>query len=158
MLRYLPIALALATAPAAAQEVKRNGTPASPILTSAEVAAGARTVYVSGLTPDVADPAAAEGSPARFGDTETQARSVFKKIQAALATHGLDMGDVVMMHVYLVAPPGQPRMDFQGMMKAYLEYFGTAAQPNKTARTTIQVPALAGPDFLVEIEAIAVAK
>ena len=61
-------------------------------------------------------------------------------------------GDVVMMRVYLVAPPGQPRLDFQGMMKAYREFYGTAAQPNKPARVTMQVAALVGPHYLVEVE------
>jgi len=106
---------------------------------------------VSGLLPDAIDPALPDG-PAKFGDTETQSRSVFKKINAALAAEGMDAGDVVMMRVYLVAPPGQPRLDFQGMMKAYREFYGTAAQPNKPARVTMQVAALVGPHYLVEVE------
>jgi enamine deaminase RidA (YjgF/YER057c/UK114 family) len=60
--------------------------------------------------------------------------------------------DVTMMRVYLVAPPGAERMDFAGMMRAYKEMFGTADQPNKPARVTVQVAALAAPQFLVEIE------
>ena len=37
------------------------------------------------------------------------------------------------------------------MNEAYRQFFGTAAQPNRPARMTTQVPKLAGP-FLVEIE------
>jgi enamine deaminase RidA (YjgF/YER057c/UK114 family) len=44
-------------------------------------------------------------------------------------------------------------MDFQGMMKAYREIYGTAEQPNKPARLTVQVAALGNANFLVEIEA-----
>jgi enamine deaminase RidA (YjgF/YER057c/UK114 family) len=34
-------------------------------------------------------------------------------------------------------------------------FFGTPAQPNIVARTTVQVAALANPGFLVEVEATA---
>ena len=76
------------------------------------------------------------------------------KVEAALKDQGLGLGDVVMMRVFLVAPPGQ-RMDFAGMMKAYREFFGTAAQPNKPARSTMQVGGLVDPGWLVEIEVTA---
>ena len=58
--------------------------------------------------------------------------------------------------VFLVAPAGQ-RMDFAGMMKAYREYFGAPNQPNKPARSTMQVAGLVDPDWLVEIEVTAAA-
>jgi enamine deaminase RidA (YjgF/YER057c/UK114 family) len=149
------LAVGLAAAPVAAEAPKRMGPPDSPIAASVEVPAGSRLVYVSGQVPDVVNAAAAEGDVARFGDTETQTRSVIKKIEGVLKQHGLGLGDVVMMRVFLVAPPGQPRMDFAGMMKAYREFFGTAAQPNKPARSTMQVAGLVDPGWLVEIEATA---
>jgi enamine deaminase RidA (YjgF/YER057c/UK114 family) len=147
--------LALAAAPASAQAPKRNGPPESPIAASVEVPAGSRLVYVSGQVPGVVDEAAAAGSPQRFGDTETQTRSVIRKIEGVLKTHGLGLGDVVMMRVFLVAPPGQPRMDFAGMMRGYSGSFGTKDQPNKPARSTMQVGGLVDPGWLVEIEATA---
>ena len=64
-------------------------------------------------------------------------------------------GDVVMMRVFLVAPPGQARMDFAGMMTAYREFFGTEAQPMRPARSTMQVAGLVDPGWLVEIEVTA---
>jgi len=147
--------LALAISSSAAAEVpKRIGAEAAPISTSVSVPTGSRLVYVSGTVPDVADAAAPEGSTARFGDTETQTRSILKKIDAALAAQGLGLGDVVMMRVFLVGPPGQ-RMDFAGMMKAYREFFGTVKQPNKPARSTMQVTGLVDPGWLVEIEVTA---
>jgi len=151
-------ALGVATAPAQAQEVRRLGAAESPIAASVEVPGGSRLVYVSGSVPDPVDAAAPAGSVQRYGDTAAQTRSVLNKIQAQLGRHGLGLGDVVMMRVFLVAPPGQPRMDFAGMMTAYREFFGTAAQPNRPARSTMQVAGLVDPGWLVEIEVTAAAR
>jgi enamine deaminase RidA (YjgF/YER057c/UK114 family) len=133
----------------------RLGNAASPISSSVLVPPGHGRVYVSGTVPDVADPAAPEGSPARSGDTETQTRSILRKIGNELAAHRLGLNNVVMMRVFLVAPPGQQRMDFAGMMRAYREAFGTAAVPEKPARSTMQVAGLVDPGWLVEIEVTA---
>ena len=143
---------------AQAQEVRRIGAADAPISASVEAPAGSRLVHVSGTVPDPVDAAAAAGSVARFGDTATQTRSVMGKIEAQLRQHGMGLGDVVMMRVFLVAPPGQEGMDFAGMMTAYRESFGTAAQPNKPARSTMQVAGLVDPGWLVEIEVTAVAR
>lgn len=133
----------------------RVAADGSPIATSVLVPAGSRLVYVSGTVPDALDKSAPPGSPARFGDTEAQTRSVLGKIERALSAHGLGLGDVVMMRVFLVAPAGAARMDFAGMMRAYRERFGTAAQPAKPARSTTQVAGLVDADWLVEIEVTA---
>jgi enamine deaminase RidA (YjgF/YER057c/UK114 family) len=138
----------------AADGPHRIGSAQAPISTSVSVPPGSRLVYVSGTVPDVVDPNAPDGSVARFGDTETQTRSVLKKVEAALAEQGLGLGDVVMMRVFLVAPAGQ-RMDFAGMMRAYRETFGTPKQPNKPARSTMQVAGLVDAGWLVEIEVTA---
>ena len=147
----------LAPASAGAETPKRMGAPESPIAASVEVPGGSRLVYVSGQVPDAINPAAAAGSAERFGDTEAQTHSVIKKIEGVLKAHGLGLGDVVMMRVFLVAPPGQPRMDFAGMMRGYRAYFGTPGQPNKPARSTMQVGGLVDPGWLVEIEVTAAA-
>jgi enamine deaminase RidA (YjgF/YER057c/UK114 family) len=152
-------AAALLAGPLQAQDnaaaIRRVGPAESPIMGSVEVPAGSRLVYVSGTVPDAADANAAQGSAARYGDTATQTRSILHKIEAQLRQHGLGLGDVVMMRVFLVAPPGQPRMDFAGMMTAYREFFGTPAQPNRPARSTMQVAGLVDPGWLVEIEVTA---
>jgi enamine deaminase RidA (YjgF/YER057c/UK114 family) len=153
-LAILAGALLLASA-GEAKEVRRLGAPESPISASAEVPAGSRIVYISGTVPDVIDPSAPTGSAQRYGDTAAQTRSVLRKIEAQLELHGMGLGDIVMMRVFLVAPPGQSRMDFAGMMTAYREFFGTAAQPNKPARSTLQAAGLVDPGWLVEIEATA---
>ena len=145
----------VASADSLAEAPKRIGPDASPISTSVSVPPDGRLVYISGTVPEVIDASAPEGSVARFGDTETQTKSVLRKVEAALKDQGLGLGDVVMMRVFLVAPPGQPRMDFAGMMKGYREFFGTAAQPNKPARSTMQVAGLVDSGWLVEIEVTA---
>ena len=143
-----------ATAPLA-EMPRRLGPVASPLSTSVSVSPHSRLVYVSGTVPDVVDAAAPEGSAKRFGDTEVQTRSVVAKIAAALGEQGMSLSDVVMMRVFLVAPAGSARMDFAGMMRGYRASFGTSTQPNKPARSTMQVAGLVDPGWLVEIEVTA---
>ena len=158
MRRLLLIAFALATGActtAGAQDMRRLGAADAPIMSSVEVPAGSRLVYVSGTVPEAIDTSAPAGSVQRYGDTAAQTRSVLRRIEAQLGRHGLTLGDVVMMRVFLVAPPGAGRMDFAGMMTAYREFFGTAAQPNRPARSTMAVAGLVDPGWLVEIEVTA---
>ena len=154
-MRRLILAIGLLAAAGEAKEVRRLGSAESPISASAEVPAGSRIVWISGTVPDVVDAAAPAGSAQRYGDTAAQTRSVLRKIEAQLKQHGMGLGDIVMMRVFLVAPPGQSRMDFAGMMTAYREFFGTEAQPNKPARSTLAAAGLVDPGWLVEIEATA---
>ncbi|MEO5809123.1 MAG: RidA family protein [Sphingomicrobium sp.] len=135
--------------------VRRIGAAGVPISASVQVPPESRIVYVSGTVPDAIDPKAPEGSPARYGNTYAQTRSILDKIEVILREQRMGMEDIVMMRVFLVAPPGQARMDFAGMMRAYIERFGTAAQPNKPARSTMQVAGLVNPGWLAEIEVTA---
>ena len=131
-------------------QVKHLQTPAAAIASA--VWAG-DTLYVSGQLANPVTPAdAAKGIPAVFGDTKAQSLSSLMKIEAVLKEQGLSMGNVVMMHVYLAADPAMGgKMDFAGMMAAYTQYFGTKEQPNKPARSTVQVAALVAAGALVEI-------
>ncbi|MBA2466069.1 MAG: hypothetical protein H0V46_00490 [Sphingomonas sp.] len=147
--------LAACTPAVGQRPVVRIGPAESPIAASVAVAPAAGLVYISGSVPDAVNPAAPAGSVERYGDTETQTRSVLNKLDAALGAHGLSLADVVMMRVFLVAPAGQQRMDFAGMMRAYRERFATPQQPNKPARSTMQVSGLVDPGWLVEIEVTA---
>ena len=154
------VTLAAGAAPAQdpGSEIRRIGAPDAPIMSSVEVPPGSRLIYVSGTVPDPVDANAPQGSVQRYGDTAAQTRSVLRKIAAQLRRHHrLELADVVMMRVFLVAPPGQERMDFAGMMTAYREFFGTAAQPLRPSRSTMQVAGLVDPDWLVEIEVTAAA-
>jgi len=158
--RLLPLCLLLAPLAAPAAEVVRHKLPNNstfPISAAVEVPAGATTVYLSGMVPTVADPAADPRSIAAYGDTRAQTLSVLAVIEAQLKAIGLGMGDVVKMQVFLVGDPAnEGRMDFAGFMQGYSQHFGTEAQPRLPVRSTMQVAALANPGFLVEIEVTAV--
>jgi len=107
-------------------------------------------LYLSGML----DSSVAKSQP---GDTETQTVHALENIRHALEEQHLSMGDVVLMHVYLAGDPAQGgKMDFAGFMKGYSQFFGTKDQPNKPARSAMQVAALALPGALVEIEVTAV--
>ena len=116
------------------------------------------TLYLSGQLASPVTPAdAAKGTEAVYGDTKTQAASALAKIQALLKEQGLDMKDVVKMTVFLAGDPAKGgKLDFPGLQASYTQYFGTADQPNKPARSAVQVAALAAPWALIEIEVVAV--
>ncbi|MBP0494972.1 RidA family protein [Roseomonas indoligenes] len=161
MIRALTLAaiLSAATLPAVAQEVTRHRTPGSnfPIAMAVEVPAGRTQVLVSGMVPAVANADAPRNSVLSFGDTRAQTKSVLDRIEAALRSIGLGLGDVVRMQVFLVGDPDKGgRMDFDGFMAAYTERYGTPAQPNLPARSVMQVAGLVNPGWLVEIEVTAV--
>ena len=115
------------------------------------------TFYLSGQLASPVTPAdTGKGTPADYGDTKAQAASVFAKIQTALKEQGLDMKDVVKMTVFLGPDPKTGKLDFADMQAEYVKYFGTKDQPNKPARSAVQVAALAAPWALLEVEVIAV--
>jgi enamine deaminase RidA (YjgF/YER057c/UK114 family) len=116
------------------------------------------TLYLSGQLASPVTPAdPAKGTPAVYGDTKAQAFSALTKIQALLKEQGLDMKDVVKMTVFMAGDPALGnKLDFAGMMASYMQFFGTKEQPNKPARSAMQVAALAAPWALIEIEVIAV--
>jgi enamine deaminase RidA (YjgF/YER057c/UK114 family) len=142
---------------ASAGDIVRRTNPTFPISNSVTVPAGSQLVFVSGTLADVADDKAPAGSIERLGDTATQARSVLGKIAKELAAAGLTMGDVVKMNVFLVGDPRKDgKMDFEGLMQAYLQVYGPGAyEKSLPARTTVQVAGLPLPGALVEIEVIA---
>jgi 2-iminobutanoate/2-iminopropanoate deaminase len=99
------------------------------------------------------------GSTGQGADTAAQTAATLASLKAQLAKQGLNFGDVVQAHVFLVGDPAKGgKMDFAGMNSSWFKEFGTAEQPNKPARAAFQVAALAGSSDLVEIEFIAVKK
>jgi enamine deaminase RidA (YjgF/YER057c/UK114 family) len=135
---------------ATAQTVKHIQTPNSAIASAVWVG---DTLYLSGQLPSPATPAdRAKGTPAVWGNTQAQSESAFSKIEALLKEQGLGMGDVVMMRVYMTTDPATGKLDFAGMNTAYGKFFGTDAQPNKPARSTVQVAALVSQGALLEVE------
>ena len=128
-----------------------------PISQGVWVPAGYDTLYLSGNLPPVVDPSAPKGSLQAYGDTQTQTVGLLKRIQQALAAQKLSLGDVVMMHVFLAGDPTKDgKLDFAGFMAGYSQFFGTKEQPNKPARSAMQVAALVAPGALLEVEVIAV--
>ncbi len=128
-----------------------------PISAAVTVRGDLDTVYVSGALPSVIDKEAPKGSLAAYGNMETQTVSTLTSIKGTLARLGLDLSNVVKMTVFLVGDPANGnKVDFAGMMAGYTQFFGTAEQPNKPARSAVQVAALVVPGALVEIEVIAV--
>lgn len=133
------------------------GDPKFPIAAAVTVPAGYATSYLSGNLPDIANPDAPKGSVEAYGNTETQTASVLAKLGATLEKLGLGFGDVVSVTVFLVGDPAKGgAMDFAGMNAAFSKVFGSETQPNKPARSTVQVAALVLPGALVEIDLIAV--
>lgn len=140
--------------------VKHANTPPGLILQSATVKAGATTLYLSGQLASPIDPSKktppAQLTMADLGDTKTQTVSVLNKIKAILAEHGFAMGDIVKLTVFVAGDPAlNGKMDFAGMNEGFKQFFGTPANPGTVTRSTVQVAALAGPPYLVEIEATA---
>ena len=138
-------------APAAAQSITHIQSEGSGIASGVWVG---NTLYLSGQLPSPVTPAdRAKGIPAVYGTTQAQAENAFTKIQTLLKEQGLGMGDIVMMRVYMAADPAMDnKLDFAGMNAAYAKFFGTAEQPNKPARSTVQVAALVATGALLEIE------
>lgn len=135
---------------AMANDIVRTPAPGNfPISTVVEVPSNLKTYYLSGVVPSKLE----DGT---FGNTEAQTVSVLKGIEGVLKSKGLEMSDVVKMQVYLVTDPALGKMDFDGFMKGYTQFFGTEAQPNTPARSAFEVKALYLPEWFVEIEVIAV--
>ena len=156
-IKHLPLlAVALIVSlTASAQNTKQIPLPASQNPSNANLPVSAAvwagdTLYVSGwLDPDIKT----------HPDTTSQTVGLLKDIQKFLESQKLTMGDVAMVHVYLGGDPAKDgKMDIAGMTAGYTQFFGTKEQPNKPARSTVQVAALVGPAYLVEIEVIAARK
>ena len=150
--------LASAAGAASAADIVRHSLGPNnnfPIARAVQVPAGKTIFFHSGTTPAPLDPKATPGSPEYWGDTKTQALSVFARLKESLTSLGLDFKDTVAMTVYLVGDPAKGgKMDFEGFMAAYTQYFGTKDQPNLPARSAVQVAALNQPGMLVEIEVV----
>jgi enamine deaminase RidA (YjgF/YER057c/UK114 family) len=149
---------ATAAGAAAGQAVVRTPLPDGndfPISAAVTVKAATDTVYLSGTLPPVTDKDAPKGSAAAYGDMTTQTVGALNAIKSTLARLGLGMGDIVKMTIFMIPDPKDNKLDFAGMMAGYTQFFGTKDQPNKPARSAVQVAALALPGPMLEIEVIA---
>jgi enamine deaminase RidA (YjgF/YER057c/UK114 family) len=136
-------------------EVKRVGDAKS--MFSSVVWVG-DTAYLSGtMAPVDYQPDKAKGTPAGYnGDTKAQAIGAIKAIEKQLKGVGLGLGDIVQMQAFLTGDPAKDdKMDLDGWNEAYRMFFGTAEQPNKPVRATVQVAHLVLPTGRIEIMVIA---
>jgi enamine deaminase RidA (YjgF/YER057c/UK114 family) len=141
----------LAAKPKAMIERTQN-SPTAVISSTVTVPPGSKIVYLSGSVASPLDPA----KPEDLGDTKAQTLSILTKMKATLEGMGMTMGDMVKMNVFLVGvPEREGKMDSPAMNEVFKTFFGTPEQPNKPARSTVQVAALGRPYVLVEIEGIA---
>jgi enamine deaminase RidA (YjgF/YER057c/UK114 family) len=122
-----------------------DGLSQNPAFSNVAVVSGSvRTIYVGGQ--DAVD---AEGNVVGIGDIAAQTGQVLRNLRTALAAAGAGPEHVVKWNV-LVAE-GQ---DFAGGYAAFQRVWGD--QPNPPVITAAVVKGLAHPDFLVEMDAIAV--
>lgn len=134
-----------------------TGSAQSPISSGVAVPENRAYYWTSGTVPPALNSSAPAGSRERYGDTRTQAIGVLRAIEGLLRERGLSLGDVVYMRVYIAPDKTKSNTyDFQGWFDAYAQFFANAANPVKVARSTVGVAALVNPDWLIEIEAVAV--
>lgn len=122
-----------------------DGLHKNPAYTQAVVVAGnVKTVYVGGQ--NAVD---ASGKIVGKGDINAQTEQVLKNLETALAVGGAKLEHVVKWNVYIVQ--GQsPLPGFEAFRRVWGD------RPNPPTITVLFAAGLAHPDFLVEIDAIAV--
>ena len=148
---------AAAASAAPPEEVAFSGSAESPISAAVAIPAGQALYLTSGTVPPVADEKAPEGHPARNVNKQTQGAGALRQIEARLKEAGLTLKDVVYLRVYIAADKNKEgKFDYQGWFDAYAKFFGTAENPVKPARSTVGVASLVRPEWLIEIEAVAV--
>ena len=137
--------MASAGQPGRVQYLNPDDLPRSAAFSNVVVVTGAvKTVYVGGQ--DAVD---ASGAVVGKGNLRAQAEQVLKNVQTALAAAGAGLEHVVKWNVYIVQ--GQP---LQEGFDVFRRVWGD--RPNPPAITGMFVAGLAHPDWLCEIDAIAV--
>jgi enamine deaminase RidA (YjgF/YER057c/UK114 family) len=131
--------------PGSVQHLQPAGLPNNPAFTNVIVVTGpVKTIYIGGQ--DAVD---ASGQIVGKGDIKAQTEQVFENLQTALAAAGADLEHVVKWNIYIVQ--GQP---IQAGFEVFQRVWGRRQNPPTI--TGVFVAELANPDFLVEIDAVAV--
>jgi enamine deaminase RidA (YjgF/YER057c/UK114 family) len=103
-----------------------------------------KTIYIGGQ--DAVD---ASGTIVGKGDVKQQVEQVFKNLQSALKASGAELEHIIKWNIYI--RQGEPlRPAFEVSQQIW------GGRPNPPAITVMFVAGLANPDFLVEMDAIAV--
>jgi enamine deaminase RidA (YjgF/YER057c/UK114 family) len=117
----------------------------NPAFTNVIVVTGSvKTLYVGGQ--NAVD---ASGTIVGIGDIKAQTEQVLKNIQAALSAGGARLEHVIKWNLFVVQ--GQP---LQAGFEVFQRVWGR--RPNPPAITMAFVAGLANPNFLVEMDAIAI--
>ncbi len=125
-----------------------DGLPKPDIYRQVAVASGSRTVYLSGQVARDAD-----GEPVGVGDLAAQVEQAVRNVNTAVTAVGGTFADIAKLTVYVVDLQPEKLDAFgEGVMRAAIDL---GIDPTK-AVTLLGVAALAEPDLLVEIEAVAV--
>ena len=119
-----------------------SGSPYEPVFGYSRAVRAGHTVYVAGTVAWGDD-----GKVAGAGDMYAQARQAIRNIEKALSQAGASLRDVVLTRTYIT-----DMSRFEEVARAHGEAFGDI----RPAATLVEVSALAEPEMLVEIEAIAV--
>ena len=101
-----------------------------------------KLVFISGMTARRAD-----GTIAGIGDIEAQTRQVCENIKSAVEAAGGTMDDICRVDVFV-----RNIEQFDKIHKVRREYFGSPPP----ASTMVEVTKMVSPDYLIEINAIAV--
>lgn len=109
------------------------------------VATGSRMVFVAGQEPEDEN-----GDLIGPGDLAVQARQVFDNLGRALAAAGARPQQVTKITIFVA---GYRREQLATIEEARVTLFGD----HKPADTVVGVQALSRPEYLIEVEAIAVA-
>jgi enamine deaminase RidA (YjgF/YER057c/UK114 family) len=117
-----------------------SGSKWEPVLGYSRAVKAGNTIYVSGTVGVAPDGSVPEG-------VYDQARCALDIICKALAEAGARPEDIVRTRIFMTDVT-----QFDELAKAHGERFGTI----RPATTVVEVRALVAPEFLVEIEAVAV--
>jgi reactive intermediate/imine deaminase len=135
----------MALAQGNAPQIKRTNPPALSTPTGythvVEVSGPGKTIYIAGQVAFDK-----EGKVVGAGDMKAQAEQVFKNLEAALSAAGAKFSDVVKMNTYVT-----DISQLAAIREIRARYFGNTTP----ASTLVQVPALARPELMIEIEVIA---
>jgi reactive intermediate/imine deaminase len=106
------------------------------------IEARGRFVFISGMTARRPD-----GTIAGIGDIEAQTHQVCQNVKAAVEAAGGTMDDICRVDVYV-----RNMEHFEKIHKVRREYF----KPPAPASTMVEITKMTSPDYLIEINAIAV--
>lgn len=126
------------------QLINPEGLPTPPTYTHVIVATGTTMVFIAGQEPEDAS-----GNLVGPGDLASQARQVFANLGRALAAAGARPGQVAKITIYVV----HHRPEYLPVIE---EARRGLFRDHKPADTVVGVETLARPEYLIEVDAIAV--